>query len=75
MKYIQVLKFFNLKNNIYVFELTTVLASFLKKAISKIILKLPFQSSVRDFSFNIDTKLSSGEIIDFIYSIDKGLKL
>ena len=35
--------------------------------------KLLYQSSVRDFSFYIDNKLSCGDIVDHIYSIDTQL--
>ena len=35
--------------------------------------KLLYQSSVRDFSFYIDKKLSCGDVVDHIYSIDAHL--
>jgi phenylalanyl-tRNA synthetase beta chain len=35
--------------------------------------KLSFQSSIRDFSFSIDKTISSGEVVNFIKSLDKEL--
>ena len=36
-------------------------------------MKLLYQSSVRDFSFYIDKKLSCGDVVDHIYSVDAQL--
>ncbi len=36
-------------------------------------MKLLYQSSVRDFSFYIDKKLSCGDVVDHIYSVDSQL--
>ena len=69
-------KKFGIKNNVCMFELNfSNLSNFLedktdsKKEFSKFL----YQSSVRDFSFYIDNKLSCGDIVDHIYSVDAQL--
>ena len=51
------------------------LSNFLKNKTDskKEFLKLLYQSSVRDFSFYIDKKLSCGDVVDHIYSVDAQL--
>ena len=64
---------FGIKNNVCMFELNfSNLSNLLKNKIDskKEFLKLLYQSSVRDFSFYIDKKLSCGDIVDHIYSVD-----
>lgn len=66
-------KKFGIKNNVCMFELNfSNLSNLLKNKIDskKEFLKLLYQSSVRDFSFYIDKKLSCGDIVDHIYSVD-----
>ena len=58
------------------FELNfSKLSSFLKNKTDsrKEFLKLLYQSSVRDFSFYIDKKLSCGDVVSHIYSVDEQL--
>ena len=69
-------KKFGLKNNACMFELNfSKLSSFLKNKTDsrKEFLKLLYQSSVRDFSFYIDKKLSCGDVVSHIYSVDEQL--
>ena len=69
-------KKFGIKNNVCMFELNfSNLSNLLKNKTDskKEFLKLLYQSSVRDFSFYIDKKLSCGDIVDHIYSVDAQL--
>ena len=69
-------KKFGIKNNVCMFELNfSNLRNFLKNKTDskKEFLKLLYQSSVRDFSFYIDKKLSCGDVVDHIYSVDAQL--
>ena len=69
-------KKFGLKNNVCMLELNfSILSSFLKNKTDskKEFLKLLYQSSVRDFSFYIDKKLSCGDVVSHIYSVDEQL--
>jgi phenylalanyl-tRNA synthetase beta chain len=69
-------KKFGLKNNACMFELNfSILSSFLKNKTDskKELLKSLYQSSVRDFSFYIDKKLSCGDVVSRIYSVDEQL--
>ena len=69
-------KKFGIKNNVCMFELNfSDLSNLLKNKIDskKEFAKLLYQSSVRDFSFYIDKKLSCGDVVDHIYSIDAHL--
>ena len=69
-------KKFGIKNNVCMFELNfSNLSNFLKNKTDskKEFLKLLYQSSVRDFSFYIDKKLSCGDVVDHIYSVDAQL--
>ena len=72
----QIIKDFGLKNNVSMLEINfSKLKDFLKdKSDSrKEFKKLSFQSSIRDFSFSIDKTISSGEVVNFIKSLDKEL--
>ena len=69
-------KKFGIKNNVCMFDLNfSNLSNLLKNKndSKKEFLKLLYQSSVRDFSFYIDKKLSSGDVVDHIYSVDAQL--
>ena len=69
-------KKFGIKNNVCMFELNfSNLSNLLKNKTDskKEFLKLLYQSSVRDFSFYIDKKLSCGDVVDHIYSVDAQL--
>lgn len=69
-------KKFGLKNNACMFELNfSILSGFFKNKTDskKEFLNSLYQSSVRDFSFYIDKKLSCGDVVDHIYSIDEQL--
>jgi phenylalanyl-tRNA synthetase beta chain len=69
-------KKFGLKNNACMFELNfSKLSGFLKNKTDskKEYLKSLYQSSVRDFSFYIDKKLSCGDVVSHIYSVDEQL--
>lgn len=69
-------KKFGLKNNVCMLELNfSILSSFLKNKTDskKEYLKSLYQSSVRDFSFYIDKKLSCGDVVSHIYSVDEQL--
>ena len=66
-------KKFGIKNNVCMFELNfSNLSNLLKNKTDskKEFSKLLYQSSVRDFSFYIEKKLSCGDIVDHIYSVD-----
>ena len=67
---------FGIKNNVCMFELNfSSLSNLLKNETDskKEFLKSLYQSSVRDFSFYIDKKLSCGDVVDHIYSVDSQL--
>ena len=69
-------KKFGIKNNVCMFELNfSNLSNLLKNKndSKKEFLKSLYQSSVRDFSFYIEKKLSCGDVVDHIYSVDAQL--
>ena len=72
----QIIKDFGLKNNVSMLEINfSNLKDFLKNKSDsrKGFKKLSFQSSIRDFSFSIEKTILSGEIVNFIKSLDKEL--